>query len=292
MWRLLACLLLFPALAQAEAPAEMCSDGAFGARHCIAEASFETDLCAQIEAEANRHGLPPDFLARLLWQESRFDPNAISPKNAMGIAQFIASTAALRGLSDPFNPAEAIEKSAEYLGEMTRRYGNVGLAAIGYNGGEGRVERFMAGTSGLARETINYVLIITGHPAEAWRDGPPDNVSFALEDGTPFRPACEAMARDRRVSPLGPAPTRLSAWGVQVGYGSTRAAARASFDRLTRSCRATAPADRLEYVPLRRRGPGRPDLIAARLGAGSRDEATRLCRAVSRAGCTCRVFRN
>ncbi|MEM7641745.1 MAG: lytic transglycosylase domain-containing protein [Pseudomonadota bacterium] len=285
-------LLLIAGPARADPPAAMCSAGAFGPRHCIAEATFEADVCAQIEAEARLHGLPPGFLARLLWQESRFDPGAVSPMNAMGIGQFIASTADLRGLRDPFNPAEAIEKSAEYLGEMTRRYGNVGLAAIGYNGGERRVEGFMDRSGGLARETVDYVRIITGHPAEAWRDTPPDGASFVLETGKPFRDACEAMARDRRVTPLGPPPSRISAWGVQVGYGVTRAAARASFERLTRSCRRAAPEEKLEFVSLDRRGPGRPDIVAARLGAGSRDEAMGLCRAVSRAGCTCRVFRN
>ena len=115
---------------------EWCSEGAFGPRRCIRAAAYEADLCAQIEAEAALHGLPPAFLARLLWQESRFDPNAVSPKAARGIAQFIDSTARLRGLEDQFNPAESVEKSAEYLGEMTRRYGNVGLAAI-CNGGGG-----------------------------------------------------------------------------------------------------------------------------------------------------------
>ena len=88
-----------------------CSEGAFGPPHCIRAESFEADLCAQIEAEARQHGLPPGFLARLLWQESRFDPNAVSPKAARGIAQFIDSTARLRGLEDQFNPAESVEKS-------------------------------------------------------------------------------------------------------------------------------------------------------------------------------------
>ncbi|MEM7711292.1 MAG: lytic transglycosylase domain-containing protein, partial [Pseudomonadota bacterium] len=243
MFRLLLLLLVLAGPVAGEtAPAEMCSTGAFGPRHCIREDSFAADVCAQIDAEARLHDLPPAFLARLLWQESRFDPQAVSPKRAMGIAQFIASTARLRGLEDPFNPAEAIEKSAEYLGEMTRVYGNVGLAAIGYNGGESRVQGFMAGTGGLARETVDYVQIVTGHSAEAWRDAPPAGETFALDAASDFRPACEAMATARRVSPLGPAPTMVSAWGVQVGYGRTRAAARASFNRLTRSCRAQAPA--------------------------------------------------
>ena len=65
-------------------------------------------------------GLDAGFFARLIWQESRFDPNALSHANARGIAQFIPSTALLRGLKDPYNPADALEHSAHYLAEMAR----------------------------------------------------------------------------------------------------------------------------------------------------------------------------
>ena len=273
-------------------PAIACSEGRFGPRHCIREDRFAADVCAQIEAEARLHGLPPAYFARLLWQESRFDARAVSPMRAMGIAQFIASTAALRGLADPFNPAEAIEKSAEYLGEMTRRYGNVGLAAIGYNGGERRVEGYMRGTGGLARETVDYVAIITGHPAEAWRDAPPRDPDFALNGREEFRPACEAMARNRRVTPLGPVEPAVAPWGVQVGYGKTEAQARASADRLTRSCRGAVGDAPLQIVRVLGRGPGRLPIMAARLGADSQSDAARLCRNLSQSGCICRVFRN
>lgn len=273
-------------------PAIACSEGVFGPRHCIRADRFAADLCRQIEAEARLHGLPPGFLARLLWQESRFDPRAVSPKQAMGIAQFIASTARLRGLNDPFNPAEAVEKSAHYLGEMARRYGNVGLAAIGYNGGEGRAERFMARGGGLPRETVNYVRIITGVRAETWRDGAPERKDFALDKDAPFEAACRAMAHKRRVSPLTPPPPRLSPWGVQVGFGRTEGAARASYGRLTRGCQSAAPLARLEFVPLQGRGPGRRDIVAARIGVASRTEAVALCRTIARAGCICRAFRN
>ncbi len=273
-------------------PAIACSEGAFGPRHCIRADRFAADLCHQIEAEARLHGLPPGFLARLLWQESRFDPGAVSPKRAMGIAQFIASTAQLRGLADPFNPAEAIEKSAHYLGEMSGRYGNVGLVAIGYNGGEARVERFMARSGGLARETVNYVRIITGLRAETWRDGSPEDVTFVLDDAVPFQTACVTMAPARRISPLATPEPPVSPWGVQVGFGLDEGAARASYDRLTRGCRSEAPAARLEFVRVEGRGPGRRSLVAARIGAASRSEAVALCRAIARAGCICRAFRN
>ena len=291
MLRVVLLLLLSAVPARADPPAPIfCSEGRFGPRHCIRPASFAADTCAQIEAEAALHGLPPAFLARLLWQESRFDPNAISPVRAMGIAQFIEGTARLRGLRDPFNPAEAIEASAEYLGEMTRRYGNLGLAAIGYNGGERRAEGWIARSGGLARETIDYVRIVTGETAETWRDAPPEDETFALDGDTPFRAACEAMAATRRVTPLAPPPPRFSPWGVQVTYGLDERAARAAYGRLAPACREAGPVGRLELVPQSRRG--RPAIFAARIGAASRDEAMRLCRAISDAGCVCRAYRN
>ncbi|GIT90876.1 glycosyl transferase [Jannaschia pagri] len=295
MVRLLLILCVFALPLRADPPPQIsCSDGVDAPRHCIRAAHFAEDVCTQIDAEARQHGLPPAFFARLLWQESRFDPNAVSPANAKGIAQFIDSTARLRKLSDPFNPAEAIARSAEYLGEMTRRYGSLGMAAIGYNGGERRAEGWQARTGGLARETIDYVRIITGHTAETWRDAPPEDADFALDGETPFLTACVAMAAKRRVTPLRPSqppPPRFSPWGVQVAYGLNATAARAAYDRLSRACRRAAPATRLELVPQARRGT-RTSILAVRIGADSRREAMRLCGAISDAGCSCRAYRN
>jgi len=64
-------------------------------------------ICDLIEAEADRNGVPRDFFARLIWKESRFDANAVSPVGAEGIAQFMPGTARLRGLADPFDIDQA-----------------------------------------------------------------------------------------------------------------------------------------------------------------------------------------
>jgi len=69
-------------------------------------------ICHLIEVHADRHGLPRDFFARLIWKESRFDPDAVSPAGAEGIAQFMPGTAELRGLVDPFDVESAIPASA------------------------------------------------------------------------------------------------------------------------------------------------------------------------------------
>ena len=102
-----------------------------------------------------------------------------------------------RGLADPFNPAEALHASARYLADLTRAYGNIGLAAVAYNGGEARAERFIARAGGLAAETRAYVQSITGHSAETWRDGPPASVDLALAGEGGFETTCIALAADR-----------------------------------------------------------------------------------------------
>jgi soluble lytic murein transglycosylase-like protein len=87
------------------------------------------DVCRALEQSAAENGLPVQFFARVIWQESRFDARAVSPKGAEGIAQFMPQTASWHGLSNPFDPIEALRHSAAYLRELLDRFGNLGLAA-------------------------------------------------------------------------------------------------------------------------------------------------------------------
>jgi hypothetical protein len=117
---------------------------------------------------ANAHGIPVNFFHRLIQQESGFNPNSVSSAGAEGVAQFMPGTASERGLKNPFDPAEALPKSAEFLSELSTHFGNLGLAAAAYNAGEERVRKWLAGESRLPQETINYVRAITGHDAAEW----------------------------------------------------------------------------------------------------------------------------
>lgn len=120
------------------------------------------------EDAATAHTLPVNYFLRLIRQESGFDPNSVSPAGAQGIAQFMPATASNRGLKDPFNPAEALPKSAELLSELKDHFGNLGLAAAAYNAGPERIRKWLAGESPLPQETINYVRVITGHDVTDW----------------------------------------------------------------------------------------------------------------------------
>jgi Transglycosylase SLT domain/D-alanyl-D-alanine carboxypeptidase/Putative Flp pilus-assembly TadE/G-like len=75
------------------------------------------------------------LLAAQLMAESNFNPFAVSPAGAQGIAQFIPSTAASYGLADPFDPVKAIDAQAHLMSDLIREFGSPQLALAAYNAG-------------------------------------------------------------------------------------------------------------------------------------------------------------
>jgi hypothetical protein len=140
------------------------------------------EICQMIEAAAGGEELPFEFLARLIWQESKFNPAAVSPAGAVGIAQFMPKVATGRGLANPLEPQAALHESAEFLRELRDRFGNLGLAAAAYNAGPKRVQNWLAKRGSLPRETRNYVQIITGHRAEKWTTSAPSVETAEFRD--------------------------------------------------------------------------------------------------------------
>ena len=142
-----------------------------------ADAARESDtreaICLMIESAARANDLPLEFFARVIWQESRFQSDAVGPvtrsgQRAEGIAQFMPGTANERALLDPFDPVQALPKSAEFLNELRNQFGNLGLAAAAYNAGPRRVQEWLAGTGPMPQETRNYVAVITGSTVDEW----------------------------------------------------------------------------------------------------------------------------
>ena len=110
-------------------------------------------------AAANRHGVPEDLFLRLVQQESGWNPNAVSPKGARGLAQLMPGTAANLGVN-PHDPRQNLEGGARYLRMMYDRFGSWRLALAAYNAGPEAVEKH--GGVPPYRETKNYVRIIYG----------------------------------------------------------------------------------------------------------------------------------
>jgi hypothetical protein len=139
-------------------------------------ASASEVICRIVDGAADSNRLPAAFLTRVLWQESRFRTDVISPAGAAGVAQFMPGTAAERGLANPYDPGPAIGQAAKLLAELVGRFGNLGLAAAAYNAGAARISRWLRAQSGLPPETQLYVLAVTGRRVEEWRaplSGPP-----------------------------------------------------------------------------------------------------------------------
>jgi hypothetical protein len=89
---------------------------------------------------ATRWNVSAALLAAQLMAESGFNPFAVSPAGAQGIAQFMPGTAASYGLSDPFDPVAAIDAQAHLMSDLIRQLGSPELALAAYNAGPGAVE--------------------------------------------------------------------------------------------------------------------------------------------------------
>jgi soluble lytic murein transglycosylase-like protein len=107
-----------------------------------------------------RNGVDPALLAAVARQESGYNPRAVSPAGAQGLMQLMPATARGLGVSDPFDPAQAIDGAARMLHDLIGRFGHVDLALAAYNAGPGAVTRY--GGIPPYPETQNYVHSVLG----------------------------------------------------------------------------------------------------------------------------------
>jgi hypothetical protein len=269
------------------------------------EAARESDtreaMCLMIESAARAANLPLEFFARVIWQESRFQPDAVGPvtrsgQRAQGIAQFMPGTASERRLLDPFDPVQALPKSAEFLGELRDQFGNLGLAAAAYNAGPRRVQEWLAGSGPMPQETRNYVSAITGSTVEDWREAGRSGRIPARAGTSSCR---ELMALLRRapnpfVAGLEQHITLAAAklWGVQLAAGFSRDKALAMYARAIKQLSAVIGDQDPSLLSSVMRNRGTRLFYQVRIGADTRPAADDLCNRIRRAGGACFVLRN
>jgi hypothetical protein len=110
-----------------------------------------------IEDAAAKFGVSSDLVRAIIYVESAFDEFAVSSKGAKGLMQLMPATARRFGVSNPFDPAQAIMGGTEYLAYLLNLFrGSIDLAAAGYNAGENAVLRY--GGVPPYKETRNYVI--------------------------------------------------------------------------------------------------------------------------------------
>jgi hypothetical protein len=270
-----------------------------------AAGSPSDSICLMIESAAQANGLPVDFFARVIWRESRFQADAIGPltrsgAQAQGIAQFMPQTAAERRLLDPFDPVQALPKSAEFLRQLAEDFGNLGLAAAAYNAGPGRVRDWLDGRGALPGETRAYVLAVTGRRAEDWgargaaagEDGAGQGRRkvttcrelMALLKGTP-NPFVAAL--DRRVHEGAASP-----WGVELAAGFSRERVLRAYATIEQKFGAALAGHDPVIFRARFRSRGNGPFYQIRAGASTREEADKVCASLRKAGAACLVLRN
>ena len=254
-----------------------------------------------IESAARANDLPLEFFARVIWQESRFQSDAVGPltrsgQRAQGIAQFMPGTASERRLLDPFDPVQALPKSAEFLSELRNQFGNLGLAAAAYNAGPRRVQEWLAGSGPMPQETRNYVAAITGTTVDDWAAA---GKNAKMADRAPNASCRELMALLKRapnsfVTEL-EQHVKLAAaklWGVQLAAGFDRDKALAMYARAMKRLSAVIGDQDPSLLSSVMRSRGTRTFYQVRIGADTRPAADDLCNRIRRAGGACFVLRN
>ncbi len=169
-----------------------------------------------VEPEARKNGLDPGLIMRQIQQESKGNPQAVSPKGARGLMQLMPGTAVAYGVKDPFDPTENVRAGVAYMAKLAKQYkGDQRQMLLHYNGGPAAVQAFASGHA--FKESREYLAGIQGgaHPdvvAQVAQQGPPpipagDTDQFLQSDTEQFL-----------TSPEGEAPP-LSSLGQPVTVG-------------------------------------------------------------------------
>jgi soluble lytic murein transglycosylase-like protein len=267
----------------------------------VKETDTREAICLVIESAAKANDLPLEFFARVIWQESRFQSDAVGPvtrngQRAQGIAQFMPGTANERRLLDPFDPVQALPKSAEFLAELRDQFGNLGLAAAAYNAGPRRVEDWLAGKGQMPYETRNYVSAITGATIDDWAAAGKGGKMPASTPPTSCRDLMALLKRAPNSFVTGLeqhieiAAAKL--WGVQLSAGFDRNRALSNYARAMKRLSAVIGDHDPSLLSSVMRSRGSRAFYQVRIGADTRVEADDLCSRIRRASGACFVLRN
>lgn len=124
----------------------------------------------------NQYGIPPSILEAQQWAESAWNPQATSSSGAEGLAQFEPGTAASMGISNPYDPNQAVPGEARYMAQLAaQEHGSIPLALAAYNAGPGAV----AAAGGIPQngQTPGYVSSILSDASSGTTGGSGSGVS-------------------------------------------------------------------------------------------------------------------
>ena len=129
------------------------------------------DLWALTRQAATAQALDPELLGALVYTESKFCPDAVSPKGALGLGQLMPATARELGV-DPRDPAQNLAGAARYLRLQLDAFGSLEPALAAYNAGPGAVGKYggvppFAETRAYVREVARLYGVFLGQRPHA-----------------------------------------------------------------------------------------------------------------------------
>ncbi|MEE9912647.1 MAG: lytic transglycosylase domain-containing protein [Deltaproteobacteria bacterium] len=108
-----------------------------------------------IEQAAEKYDVDANLLRSVIKAESNFNPQATSPRGAIGLMQLMPETARELGVQNAYDPRENVMGGTRYLKMLLSRYdGQVDLALAAYNWGMGNLEK---SPHRLPSETLGYI---------------------------------------------------------------------------------------------------------------------------------------
>jgi Transglycosylase SLT domain len=199
------------------------------------------------------------------------------------------ATASERSVRDPFDPFEALPKSAEFLRELNAQFGNLGLAAAAYNAGPQRVRDWLDGKRTLPPETQAYVQKVTGHSAQEWMLPKPTILAVAV----PAEMSCvERVGLMRKPQPsAAPSPPR-HAWVAQLIGDSSETAAMSRFRQMQGKLRSALGSDEPSILRTSIKTGAAPIWVRVRVEFDTRQAAESPCAKLEAARESCLVQRN
>jgi hypothetical protein len=191
----------------------------------IARTQELRQLEAAIHKSARQQGVDEDLVWAVMRQESGFNSGAVSPKGAMGLMQLMPATAAMLGVTDPFNVEQNVAAGVKYLRICLDSFGqNTDLALAAYNAGPGNVVKHQ-GVPPFA-VTIDYVAAVMRDYAAQTRPrglrrtsgnslsaaGPDKSQSRACSGGSPSSAGKSLCPRKKVGAPAGNVLPWLRGW--------------------------------------------------------------------------------
>ena len=168
-------------------------------------------IMGTIATAAAQYGLDPNFVAAIARRESNLNPNAVSSAGAKGIMQLMDATAAMLGVTNPFDPVQNINAGVKYLAQLLNQFsGDVAKALAAYNWGPGAVAKAVQqwGDQWLAHapaETQAYVQALAGvtAPPPASDTTPPLTIDAGTGQVVPDTTATPAIPSWMPATPQG-----------------------------------------------------------------------------------------